>query len=71
MGTLKEKFRKCFQKPWGSIYFNEMFSKKCFEQRWLVMKEKGVVVLKRTLVIMYSPGAIELCSHITPVWDGA
>jgi hypothetical protein len=35
------------------------------------MKEKGVVVLKRTLVIMYSPGAIKPCSHITPVWDGA
>jgi hypothetical protein len=27
--------------------------------------------LKRTFVIMYSPGAINLCNHITPVWDGA
>jgi hypothetical protein len=27
MGTLKEKFRKCFRKPWSSIYSIEMFSK--------------------------------------------
>jgi hypothetical protein len=27
--------------------------------------------LKRTLVIVYSPRAIELCNHITLVWDMA
>jgi hypothetical protein len=27
MATLKEKFRKCFQKPWSSIYSTEMFTK--------------------------------------------
>jgi hypothetical protein len=26
--------------------------------------------LKRTLAIMNSPGAINPCNHITPVWDG-
>jgi hypothetical protein len=38
----------------------------------LDMDEKGVVVLKeKALVIMYSPGAINPCNHITAVWDGA
>jgi hypothetical protein len=27
--------------------------------------------LKRTLAIINSPGAINPCNHITPVWDGA
>jgi hypothetical protein len=31
---------------------------------WWFSKEK-------TLVIMYLPGAINPCNHITPVWDGA
>jgi hypothetical protein len=34
------------------------------EKVWWFSKEK-------TLVIMYSPGAINPCNHITPVWDGA
>jgi hypothetical protein len=47
--------------------FSEMFSTKVVDHG-----RKGVVVLKeKTLVIMYSPGAIILCNHITPVWDGA
>jgi hypothetical protein len=49
---------------------------KCF-QRWFWTigvghGRKGVVVFKeKTLVIMYSPGAINPCNHTTPVWDGA
>jgi hypothetical protein len=49
-----------------------MISKMVFGQMELDMEEKGVVVLKeKTLVIMYSPRAINPCNHITPVWDGA
>jgi hypothetical protein len=45
-GTLKEKFRKCFRKPWCSIYSIEMFSKMVLDQKELGMEEKGVVVFK-------------------------
>jgi hypothetical protein len=38
MGTLK----KNFQKPWGSIYSTEMFSKMVFGQMEMTMEEKGV-----------------------------
>jgi hypothetical protein len=45
---------KCFQK--------------CSKQRWWIMEEKEWWFLKeKTLVIMYSPGAIKSCNHITPV----
>jgi hypothetical protein len=47
MGTLKEKFRKCFRKPWSSIYSIDMFSKVVYGQIELDMEEKGVVVLKK------------------------
>jgi hypothetical protein len=47
-----------------------MISKNCFWTNGDGHGGKGVVVLKeKTLVIMYSPGAINPCNHITPVWD--
>jgi hypothetical protein len=33
--------------------------------------KRGGGFKEKTLVIMYSPGAINPCNHITPVWDGA
>jgi hypothetical protein len=42
----KEKFRKCFRKPWSSIYSTEMLSKMVFGQMEMIMEEKGVVVFK-------------------------
>jgi hypothetical protein len=68
MGTLKENFRK----PWSSIYSTEKFSKMFYGQIGLDMEEKRSGGFKeKTLVIMYSPGAIKPCNHITLVWDGA
>jgi hypothetical protein len=46
MGTLKEKFRKCFRKPWSSIYSIEIFSK-WFSTKGVGHGGKGVVVFKR------------------------
>jgi hypothetical protein len=33
LGTLKEKILKFFQKPWGSIYFIEIFSKRFWNKK--------------------------------------
>jgi hypothetical protein len=72
MGTLKEKFRKCFRKPWSSIYSTEMFSKMVFGQMEMIMEDKGVGGFQMTLVITKcSLRTINPCNHITPVWDGA
>jgi hypothetical protein len=46
MRTLKQKFQKCFRKPWSSTYLTEMFSKMVLDQKELGMEEKGVVVFK-------------------------
>jgi hypothetical protein len=32
MGTLKEKFRQCFLKPWSSIYSTKMFFKNVLDK---------------------------------------
>jgi hypothetical protein len=73
VGTLKEKFRKSFQKPWSTIYSTEMFTKMVFLDNWswAWRKEEWWFSKERTLVIMYSPGAINPCNRITLVWDGA
>jgi hypothetical protein len=41
MGSLKRKFIKCFQKPWGSTYPIEVISKMAF----IKMEDKEMVVL--------------------------
>jgi hypothetical protein len=73
MGTLKEKFRKCFQKPWSSIYSTKMFSKVVsFEQMEVTMEEKGVGGFQMTLLITrYPPEQLTRANTITLVWDGA
>jgi hypothetical protein len=47
LGTLKEKFRKCFRKPWSSIYSTEMFSKMVLcKWSWTWRKTELVVLQK-------------------------
>jgi hypothetical protein len=46
MGTLNESFENVFEKPWSSIYFNEMISK-MFWTKVVDHGRKGVVVLKK------------------------
>jgi hypothetical protein len=72
MGTLKKSFENVF-KNLGVV----LTPLKCF-QKWFWTKgvghggkRCGGFSKEKTLVIMYSPGAINPCNHITPVWDGA
>jgi hypothetical protein len=50
---------------------------KCFKKwfwtkrSWAWRKNVWWFSKEKMLVIMYSPGAINPCNHITPVWDGA
>jgi hypothetical protein len=55
MGALKENFRKCFRKPWSSIYSTELFMKMVlYYWRW-ELKEKEFVSFQMTLVITRYP----------------
>jgi hypothetical protein len=71
MGTLKESFKTAFEN------LGVVSTPLRFFQKWLWTNKVGHGVKrscgfkKNTLVIMYSPGAINPCNHITLVWDGA
>jgi hypothetical protein len=67
----KKKFKNVFEYL-GVVYTPLKSFQKCFldKRSWLWRKKSGGFK-ERTLVIIYSPGGINPCNHITPVWDGA
>jgi hypothetical protein len=72
MGILKDKFRKCFQKPWSGIYSTEIFSKMVLDKWSWTWRKKELVGFQKALVITKcSLRTINPCNHITPVLDGA
>jgi hypothetical protein len=67
----KKSFKNVFENL-GVVSTPLQFFQKWFWTNGVGHGGKRVVVLEeKTLVIMYSRGAINPCNHITPVWDGA
>jgi hypothetical protein len=65
-GNTLRKFQKCFRKPWGSIYSDEMFSKMIFGQENMILEDKGVGGFQMTLVITRYPPEQLTCATTLP-----
>jgi hypothetical protein len=55
MGTLEEKFWKCFRKPWSNIYSTEMFMKMVLYYWKWELRKKELVAFQMSLVITRYP----------------